>query len=156
MHSNYIKTGILLFCAVFVLQTSAQEGVSVNKRIKFTKEVSPTEAKAEFLQKFNLDEKNTFQPTIVNNDRSGMQHEKMQQYYNGIKVEFGTLIVHSKNNIVKSINGEVYNGNGVNLSPSLSPQEAFQKAKAFVGAQQYLWSNPSEAAAINYSKPTGE
>ncbi|QHI37300.1 Thermostable neutral protease NprT [Kordia antarctica] len=156
MYSNYIKTGILLFCAVFVLQTNAQEGVSVNKRIKFTKEVSPTQAKAQFLQKFNLDENNTFQQTIVNKDRSGMQHEKMQQYYNGIKVEFGTLIVHSKNNTVKNINGEVYNGNGVNLSPTLSPQEAFNKATAFVGAQQYLWSNPAEAAAINYSKPTGE
>lgn len=156
MYSNYIKTGLLLFCAAFVLQVSAQEGLSVNKRIKFNKEMSSTEATAQFLKKFNLDESNTFQNTIVNEDRTGMKHEKMQQYYNGIKVEFGTLIIHSKNNTVKSINGEVYNGNGVNLSPGLSPQEAFEKAKAFVGAQQYLWSNPAEATAINYSKPTGE
>jgi len=138
MYSNYIKTGLLLFCAAFVLQVSAQDATSVNKTIKFTKEVSAAEATASFLQKFNLDEKNTFQTAIVNEDRTGMKHEKMQQYYNGIKVEFGTLIVHSKNNTVKSINGEVYNGNGVNLSPTLSPQEAFEKATAYVGAQQYL------------------
>lgn len=156
MYSNYIKTGLLLFCAAFVLQVSAQQGITVNKTIKFTKDVSSAEATAEFLQKFNLDENNTFQATIVNQDRAGMKHEKMQQYYHGIKVEFGTLIVHTKNNAVKSINGEVYNGNGVNLSPTLSPQEAFEKATAYVGAQQYLWSNPAEAAAMNYSKPTGE
>jgi len=156
MYSNYIKTGLLLFCAAFVLQVSAQEAVSVNKKISFVKEVSSTEATAEFLRKFKLDENNVFQSTTVNQDRSGMKHEKMQQYYNGIKVEFGTLIVHSKNNAVKSINGEVYNGLGVNLSPALSPQEAFEKAKAFVGADQYLWTNTAEAAAMNYSEPTGE
>lgn len=156
MYLNYIKSGLLLFCALFVLQTNAQEGISVNKRMKFTNQVSPEKAKGEFLRKFKLDNNNIFQRTTVNQDRTGMKHERLQQYYNGIKVEFGTMIVHSKNNAVKSINGEVYNGLGVNLSPALSPQEAFEKAKAFVGAQQYLWSNPAEAAAINYSKPTGE
>ncbi|EDP97115.1 M4 family metallopeptidase [Kordia algicida OT-1] len=156
MYSNYIKSGLLIFCALFVLQTNAQDAVSVNKRMKFTNEVSPEKAKADFLQKFKLDDNNTFQRTVVNQDRTGMKHERLQQYYNGIKVEFGTMIVHSKNNVVKSINGEVYNGLGVNLSPALSPQEAFEKAKAFVGAQEYLWSNPEEAAAINYAKPTGE
>lgn len=156
MYSNYIKTGILVLCALLTMQMEAQQAVSVNKTIKFTKEISPEKAKGEFLQKFNLDNNHTFQMTIVNEDRTGMKHERMQQYYNGIKVEFGTLIVHSKNNAVKMINGEVYNGLGINLSPTLSPQEAFEKAKAFVGAQEYLWSNASEAAAINYSKPTGE
>ncbi|WP_298507304.1 M4 family metallopeptidase [uncultured Kordia sp.] len=156
MYSNYIKTGILVFCALLAMQMKAQQAVSVNKTIKFTKEISPEKAQGEFLQKFNLDSNHTFQTTIVNQDRTGMKHERMQQYYNGIKIEFGTLIIHSKNNAVKSINGEVYNGLGVNLSPALSPQEAFEKATAFVGAQEYLWSNPSEAAAMNYSKPAGE
>ncbi|WP_420571441.1 M4 family metallopeptidase [Kordia sp.] len=156
MQQNYIRTGILIFCSLFVLQISAQEAISVNKRVKFTKEISPEKAKGEFLQKFNLDDNNTFQTTIVNQDRSGMKHERMQQYYNGIKVEFGTLVIHSKNNAVKSINGEVYNGLGVNLSPALSPQQAFDKALAFVNAEQYLWSNPQEAAAMNYTKPAGE
>ncbi|WP_082113206.1 M4 family metallopeptidase [Kordia jejudonensis] len=157
MYSNYIKTGMMLFCAMFILQTNAQDqAVSANKRMQFTKDVSSAQAQREFLQKFKLDENNVFQSTTVNQDRKGMKHEKMQQYYNGIKVEFGTLIVHSKNNTVKSINGEVYNGVGVNLSPALSPVEAFNKATAHIGAQEYLWSNASEAAAINYSKPTGE
>lgn len=157
MYSNYIKTGIMLFCAMFMLQINAQDqAVSVNKSMQFTNDVSPAQAQSEFLRKFNLDENNTFQPIIVNQDRVGMKHEKMQQYYNGIKVEFGTLIIHSKNNSVKSINGEVYNGIGINLSPSLSAQEAFNKAITHIGAQEYLWSNPAEAAAMDYTKPTGE
>lgn len=157
MYSNYIKTGIMLFCAMFMLQTNAQDqAVSVNKRMQFTNDVSPAQAQSEFLRKFKLDENNTFQSIIVNQDRTGMKHEKMQQYYNGIKVEFGTLIIHSKDNRAKSINGEVYNGIGINLSPSLSAQEAFAKATAHIGAQEYLWSNPAEAAAMNYTKPTGE
>ncbi|WP_298424091.1 M4 family metallopeptidase [uncultured Kordia sp.] len=157
MYTNYIKTGFMLFCAMFILETNAQEqAISVNKSMKFTKDVSSAQAQSEFLRNFKLDEKNTFQSMIVNQDRTGMKHEKMQQYYNGIKVEFGTLIIHSKNNTVKSINGEVYDGLGINLSPSLSAQEAFNKATAHIGAQEYLWSNPSEAAAINYAKPAGE
>ncbi|WP_430410712.1 M4 family metallopeptidase [Kordia sp.] len=157
MYTNYIKTGIMLFCAMFILQTNAQDqAVSVNKYLKFTKDVSPAQAQSEFLRNFKLDENNTFQSIVVNQDRKGMKHEKMQQYYKGIKVEFGTLIVHSKNNTVKSINGEVYDGIGINLAPSLSAQEAFNKATAHIGAQQYLWSNPAEAAAMNYAKPTGE
>lgn len=157
MYLNYIKTGIMLFCALFMLQINAQDqAVSVNKHMQFTQDVSPAQAQSQFLRKFNLEENNVFQPMTVNQDRSGMKHEKMQQYYNGIKVEFGTLIVHSKNNKVKSINGEVYNGLGVNLSPALSPLEAFNKATTHIAAEEYLWSNASEAAALNYSKPTGE
>lgn len=156
MYSNYIKAGILTLCALCAMQLKAQQAVSVNKTLKFTTQVSSEEAQKTFLQKFNVDNNHTFQTITVNQDRTGMQHERMQQYYNGIKIEFGTLIIHSKNNAVKSINGEVYNGLGVNVTPSISPQEAFEKAKAFVGAQEYLWSNPAEAAAINYSKPEGE
>lgn len=157
MNSNYIKTGILLFCALFVLQTNAQDqAVSVNKRMQFTNDVSPAQAESEFLRKFNLDQNNTFQSIIVNQDRTGMKHEKKQQYFNGIKVEFGTLIIHSKNNKAKSINGEVYDGTGINTTPALSALEAFNRATAHIGAQEYLWSNPTEAAAMDYSKPTGE
>jgi Zn-dependent metalloprotease len=156
MYSNYIKAGILVICSLLAMQLKAQQAISVNKTITFTQEISPEKATGEFLQKFNLDSNHTFQTTTVNRDRKGMKHERMQQYYNGIKVEFGTLIVHSNNNAVKSITGEVYNGLGVNLSPTLSPQEAFEKAIAFVGAQEYLWTNPEEAAAMNYAKPAGE
>lgn len=156
MYSNYFKTGLLLFCTFCMLQVQAQQAVSVNKTLKFSKQVSPKEATAAFLQELKIDANHSFQTITTNTDRTGMKHERLQQYYNGIKIEFGTLIVHSKNNIVKSINGEVYHGNGVNLSPTVSSQEAFNKAVAFVGAQEYLWSNPQEAAAINYQKPTGE
>jgi Zn-dependent metalloprotease len=156
MYSNYIKAGILVICSLLAMQLKAQQAISVHKTMTFNQEISPEKAQGEFLQKFSLDNNHTFQTTTVNTDRSGMKHERMQQYYNGIKIEFGTLIVHSRYNVAKSINGEVYNGVGVNLSPSLSAQDAFQRAIAFVGAQEYLWSNPAEAAAMDYAKPEGE
>ena len=57
MYSNYIKAGILILCALCAMQLKAQQGVSVNKTIKFTNQVSPDEAKKVFLQKFNLHSK---------------------------------------------------------------------------------------------------
>lgn len=54
------------------------------------------------------------------------------------------------------MSGEFYSLDNVNTNPTLSNQQAFEKAIRQIGAKSYLWENPLEAAAFDYSKPIGE
>jgi Zn-dependent metalloprotease/chitodextrinase len=90
-------------------------------------------------------------------DRLGFSHEEYQQYFKGIKVEFGTYKVHSKNGSIQSMNGELFSTGKLNVSPSLSNASAFQRAIQHTGAEHYMWEYPDAAKEMdNYQKPVGE
>ena len=89
-------------------------------------------------------------------DQTGVQHTRFQQFYDGVKVEDGVYIVHSKNGIIKSMNGEYEPFEKIDISPSISDSEALGRALQHVGAELYLWEKPSEAQVIAYEKPKGE
>lgn len=91
-------------------------------------------------------------------DPLGFTHQKMQQYFNGIKVEFATLTLSSKNGAVQTLNSSYAPiADDFNITPSISNTQALNRAMAYVGATKYLWQNSVEAAlADNYKKPTGE
>lgn len=100
-------------------------------------------------------------------DPFGFQHQKYQQFYQGVKVEFGTYRVHAKNGAIKSINGEfkkVKEDKKIKTKPGLSETKALQKATEHIGAQTYIWQteqNKSMAKAFSSGKketfyPEGE
>ncbi|QHT66270.1 hypothetical protein GXP67_06160 [Rhodocytophaga rosea] len=41
-------------------------------------------------------------------DIGGISHEKLQHYFNGLKVEYGIYKIHAKNGMVEGISGELY------------------------------------------------
>ncbi len=90
-------------------------------------------------------------------DDLGFQHQKYQEYFNGIKVEFGIVVLHSQQGKVVSLSQEYYPVKEVNASPGLTKASAFQKAVSHIGAQQYLWENTGMAKVMDdYKKPEGE
>jgi Zn-dependent metalloprotease len=90
-------------------------------------------------------------------DPLGFTHQKMQQYYNGVKVEFATVTLSSKNGTVQTLNSAYAPiAEDFNTTPTVSKSQAFNSAIAHVGAIKYMWQNPSEAALANYQKPTGD
>jgi len=89
-------------------------------------------------------------------DQIGMQHVKFQEYYKGIPVTFAHFYVHASGNQIKSLNGDFFQVEGINVTPQLSKQAAFNHALAAVDASHYMWENPQEAALMNYQKPEGE
>jgi bacillolysin len=107
-------------------------------------------------EQLNLEENESYSRIKAESDRDGFTHEKFQLYYQGIKVEFATYSLHSKNEKLASMSGEYYAIKNVNTTPSLSPEAAFAKALLQIGAKSYLWENPTDAAAMNYTKPKGE
>lgn len=91
-------------------------------------------------------------------DQLGFTHQKLQQYFNDVKVEFGTLTLHSRNGNVKSLSSEYYSINeDFQVTPTISNTQAFNRALNHIGAQHYMWEYPEAAEEMdNYQKPTGE
>lgn len=89
-------------------------------------------------------------------DDLGFNHEKFQLFHKGVKVEFATYSIHSKQGKVTAMSGEFYNISDVSTTPKISTQDAFTMAKNYTGAKSYMWENSIEAERINYQMPVGE
>ncbi|WP_395046236.1 M4 family metallopeptidase [Flavobacterium sp.] len=109
-----------------------------------------------FRDQLGLKQNESFSRIKNESDPEGFTHEKFQLFHEGIKVEFSTYTLHSKNGKIASMSGEFYNINNVNIAPSMSAQAAFNKAIAYTGAKHYLWENKADADNIGYQKPQGE
>jgi len=127
-----MKVITLYLCCSFLFIQSI--GAQTNKRLKENEAIQTTlqfdmplpkaQALNQFKSKNKLDKTNSYVPTYSNTDESGKTHEHFQQFYKGLKVEFGVIITHSTNNEVFMINGEVYNASALNTTPSLTNLQA--------------------------------
>lgn len=167
--NSLIRIGLVVTVSFLTFTSNAQEGDKNVKQkltdekgnptlITFTKNSSykSNDFEQVFKDQLTLKNNSSFQKIATENDRSGFVHEKFQLFHNGVKVEFATYTLHSKNGVLISMSGETYSLEKVNTVPKLSKQQAFAKALNQIGAKTYLWDNPAEAAAFDYTKPTGE
>lgn len=109
-----------------------------------------------FQELYGASSSTTFELIKQETDNLGFLHQKYQEYYNGIKVEYGTVTIHSKAGNAISLNSEYYPVSDIAKSPSLSKEQALQNAISHTGAQSYLWENPEMAKVMDYKKPEGE
>ena len=107
-------------------------------------------------QEFKFSPQTSFQYVNQNQDPLGFSHDKYQQYYNGIKVEFSTFTLHSKAGVITSMTNSLTDIKELNTTPSLGANQAFNYAIAKVGASRYLWQNEQESQLANYEMPQGE
>ena len=117
MRNFYVNLLVVLslsFCAS--AQNKLRENESYQKKIQFTQDISQQQAISFFARKNGLDAYNTFAPKKETSDESGLVHQRHQQFYKNLKIEFGTLITHSRNGNVVSINAELYNAQLLNLT----------------------------------------
>lgn len=76
-------------------------------------------------------------------DQLGMNHYRFRQTSNGVPVEFGIWIIHEKDGLVVSMNGELFDQ--VNPAQAgLSEAQALQTALNFIDADLYKWQVESE------------
>ena len=110
-----------------------------------------------FKEVLNPSPQTSFTTLKQEQDPLGFIHQKMQQYFKGLKVEFATVTLSSKNGIVQTLNS-AYSpiADDFNVTPSINGPQALNSALAHVGATKYMWQNTSEAALADYQKPTGE
>ncbi len=88
----------------------------------------------------------------VEKDNVGFEHQRFQQFYNGVKVEHGTYNVHSKNGVVHAINGEFKKLENMSTRPSLNESAALDNALSYIGAQEYMWQNPEQEEWLKKDK----
>ena len=88
-----------------------------------------------------LEQKEDFRLQKENTDKYGITHQRYQQYYNGIKVEGAEYLVHGKNRMIETINGNYSKVVIQSTSPQLMEQQALEKALVYVGAEIYKWEN---------------
>lgn len=74
-----------------------------------------------------------FQTTKSEKDELGYLHETYQQYYKGVKVQFGEYKVHSKNGVIETANGNFHKIGNSNIKASIDENSALSKALAYVG-----------------------
>jgi bacillolysin len=109
-----------------------------------------------FKDQLGLKAQQSLNPISTEIDDLGFNHEKFQLFHKGVKVEFATYSIHSKQGKVMSMSGEFYNFGEVSTTPQISAQDAFTMAKNYTGAKSYMWENATEAKSINYQMPVGE
>lgn len=109
-----------------------------------------------FKEQLGLQQNQVFTPIKTEVDQIGYTHQKFQLFHAGIKVEYATYTLHSKNGKIASMSGAFYNIVDVSTIPTISPADAFNKATAHIGASKYLWDSLEEAKIMDYQKPQGE
>lgn len=156
-------TTFYICCSLLFLQNSVaqknkllSDNQPIQTTIQFDMPLQKAQAINQFKAKNKLDKTNSYVPTYSNTDESGRTHEHFQQFYKGIKVEFGVIITHSLDNEVYMINGEVYNASSLNTTPSLSNTQALDVILNMKKGSKYLWDSKEDAEAMNYQKPKGE
>ena len=99
----------------------------------------------------------TFSSVSLERDNLGLTHQKFQQYYDGLKIEFATCTLHEKEGRVSSMSNNIFDIRTLDVTPSISALQAFNKAVAHVGAVTYMWQDADESRAADaYQKPSGE
>ena len=155
MKNNYLALFAFLSFGVYAQKKVYNPNQPIQKKIEYYN-IAKDQAIAQFKKSYKLDENTTFLGKKETVDISGMMHQRHQQYFNGLKVEFGTLITHSRNGLVESINGELYNPKDLVITPSISAADAFVLAKKSINAEKYLWEDAESAKELNYEMPKGE
>lgn len=129
---------IILFILAFFIAYSANTqninsikiGPAFNKKIK-NKGINK-ENSFELIQDFINDDisfkKIKEKSTPLKNQEGQLTHEKYQQYYNGIKVENGIYMIHSNENKIVSVNGNIVPIKEANCNPNITDNEALEIA----------------------------
>jgi Zn-dependent metalloprotease len=154
---------ITLVSSILCLQViNGQTNKSLNDKdpiqstVRFENPLQKTQAIAQFKAKNRLDKATSYAPTFSNIDESGRKHEHFQQFYKGLKVEYGVIITHSLNDEVYLINGEAYNASALDINPTISSEQALNTILDSKKGAQFLWDSKEDAAAMNYEKPKGD
>lgn len=81
--------------------------------------------------------------TVINDDL-GQVHYRAQQYFGGIPLENGVVVLHTKEGRILSFNGELIPESLIKGSVSIGPEAARKMAMAAVPADLYYWEDESQ------------
>ncbi|MEN8857940.1 MAG: M4 family metallopeptidase [Flavobacteriaceae bacterium] len=127
------------------IQSKDAKGVPTFLKLKDTKLLHSDYAIKLFLKKqYSLNDDYEFkqkkESLIVDNN---IKSQKLEQYYKGIKIAFSEIVVVSKNDNVKTINGKGLNIENFNIKPKLPENELLKILLKKINAKKYAWEDKS-------------
>ncbi len=84
--------------------------------------------------------------TIVRQEKLKLTHWAYQQYYKGIQVLYGTYVVHAKNGIIETINGNFIKVGSPSVKAKIDEKTALLTALSSINALVYGWEDPGTEA----------
>ncbi len=99
-----------------------------------------------FSAKYNLGSAGSFKVASVERDELGMEHHRLDQYYQGVRIADVQYILHMREGRVLKANGMALAGVRAGTRPLISREEALARALRVVGAESYMWEDKNEEA----------
>lgn len=134
-------------------------------RYESTSAPSAAEAPTALRTTLGLSAQNELRPSQpAETDELGYTHQKYQQFYQGVPVEFTAYTTHCRAGKVEFMTGEtrLIADGALSVRPALTAAAALSSALRFVHAKQYMWELPNEGKAAREAegkptyRPTGE
>jgi Zn-dependent metalloprotease len=108
------------------------------------KNFSKATAATDLARMIGLTEQNTFRAEQEKKDKKGKVHASFQQYFDGVRVEEGKLIVHYKDGQATSVNGRVAQIAGLNMKVVVPATDATALAKSHLNIVKTIRDYPVE------------
>jgi Zn-dependent metalloprotease len=93
---------------------------------------------------FNLDESHTLLQVSEKSDNLGFTHTNFQQYFKGFPIEGQLLMLHSKNGISTSINGQIAEFSNIETDINITTAQAKTIAKTYLKVTELITDYPVE------------
>lgn len=93
---------------------------------------------------FSLSDQFTFKLLNETEDQLGFSHSSFYQYYKGVLMNESMVLIHSKNDIVESINGQLETDLSIDVNHKISRLKALSTAKKEMGVTGEIKENPVE------------
>ncbi len=104
---------------------------------------------------FDLDNDHTFIEVSKTTDALKFTHTHFQHYYKGVPVEGERILVHTKANLVQSVNGQVTVLKDINVSKGMGDERALEIAKAALKVHEVYGDYPITTTFVKYESPRG-
>jgi Zn-dependent metalloprotease len=136
IHGN--KAAEIVPGAIFILQSAGDEYPS-SVKLSENSGITRDEFVPWFKQALKMSGEVDFVLIKTETDNLGYTHQRYIQTYDGIPVDRAGYVVQFENDQVTSVNGDAFVIRDITLTPKMSEIEALNKAKAYVGAEKYMW-----------------
>lgn len=109
----------------------------------------------ELNESLNLDKSHSFKEIKTTIDELGITHTGYQQHYKGIPIDNGIIQLHSKNELLISLNGKVAEFSQIDLQANISAEAANEIAKSYLKVTKLINEYPIETVIAQRPNANG-
>lgn len=102
-----------------------------------------------FNEWFNLNQNHSFQQISEKTDNLGFTHTNFQQYYKGTAIEGSIVMLHSKNGMASSVNGNISDFREIKTQITTSREQAKNIAMQYLKVKDLINDYPVETVIAN-------